>query len=330
MTHARRDSIREITPAITPALLLAAQKRLAPVIAKTPLLKNTPLDRLLGCQLFIQCENLQHTGSFKYRGASNAVLGMLESALISPDTNPGVCTHSSGNHGKALARAARLNGLSADIVTPHNAVPSKLDAMRAEGANLHLCAPTQVAREAGLQTLIHKGLIAIPPYDHPLVIAGQGTWALEMLNQVKNLDVLLIPVGGGGLATGTILARDLIQQGGAKTPIVIGAEPEQADDCWRSLQQGQRVKNHVPDTAADGLRALVGRLTFPIIQAGIADVLRVSEAGIATATKLASVHLDQTIEPSSATVLAAIDKHPEIFAGRRVGLILTGGNIADE
>ncbi len=326
MTDARRGSIQEITPALLPA----AQKRLSQVITKVPLLQNTPLDQLFNCQLFIQCENLQPTGSFKYRGASNAVLGMLESAQLSIAANSGVCTHSSGNHGRALARAARLNGLSADIVSPHNAVTSKLEAMRAEGASIHLCEPTQAAREAGLQALVEKGLTAIPPYDHPLVIAGQGTWALEMLNQLENLDILLIPVGGGGLAAGTILARNLMQQTEAKTPLVIGAEPEQADDCWRSLQQGQRVKKHYPDTAADGLRALIGRLTFPIIQAGITDVLRVTEAGIKAAATLATVHLGQTIEPSAATVLAAIDEYPEVFSGRRVGLILTGGNIADE
>ncbi|MCF6262600.1 MAG: threonine/serine dehydratase [Xanthomonadales bacterium] len=326
MTDARRDSIQEITQ----ALLLAAQKRLSQVISTVPLLQNTPLDQIFDCQLFIQCENLQPTGSFKYRGASNAILGMLESAQLNTSVNSGVCTHSSGNHGRALARAARLNGLSADIVVPHNAVTSKLEAMRAEGANIHLCEPTQTAREAGLQALVEKGLIAIPPYDHPLVIAGQGTWALEILNQVENLDMLLIPVGGGGLAAGTILARNLMQQAQTKTPLVIGAEPKQADDCWRSLQQGQRVKKHYPDTVADGLRALVGKLTFPIIQAGITDVLRVTEAGIKAARALATVHLGQAIEPSSATVLAAIDEYPEVFSGRKVGLILTGGNIADE
>jgi len=315
---------------ISPELVADAQKRLESVISSTPVLQGTPLDRLLGCHLFIQCENRQATGAFKYRGASNAILGLLENGVLKAGTTSGVCTHSSGNHGKALARAARLNGVSAEVVAPENSVATKLAAMRAEKAVVHLCTPTQAAREAGVAALIEKGLIPIPPYDHPLVIAGQGTWALEILEQFDQLDILLIPVGGGGLAAGTILACNLLMQRDGKAPVVIGAEPEQADDCWRSLQLGQRVQDHQPDTIADGLRAMIGELTFPIIQTGIKDILRVSEASIKTAIELAAVHLGEIIEPSSATVLAALQEYPEVFSGRRVGIILTGGNIADE
>ncbi|MBE9548694.1 MAG: threonine/serine dehydratase [Proteobacteria bacterium] len=315
---------------ISPALVADAQKRLASVISSTPVLRDTPLDGLFGCHLFIQCENRQATGAFKYRGASNAILGLLQAGTLKAGTTTGVCTHSSGNHGKALARAARLNGVSAEVVAPENSVATKLAAMRAEEAVVHLCAPTQAAREAGVATLIAKGLIPIPPYDHPLVIAGQGTWALEILEQFDQLDILLIPVGGGGLAAGTILACNLFMQRTGRAPVVIGAEPEQADDCWRSLQLGQRVQDHQPDTIADGLRAMIGKLTFPIIQAGIADVLRVSEASIEAAIKLAGDYLEEVIEPSSATVLAALLEYPEVFSGHRVGLILTGGNVAYE
>lgn len=323
------SSIHNSDQRILPAQVADAQKRLKSVISTTPVLQDTPLDRLFSCQLFIQCENRQTTGSFKYRGASNAILGLLETATLTSGSATGVCTHSSGNHGKALARAARLYGVPVEVIAPENSVTSKLAAMRAEKAIVHLCAPTQTAREAGISALVKKGLIPIPPYDHPLVIAGQGTWALELLEQIEQLDILLVPIGGGGLAAGTILARDLFKQRN-KTPIVIGVEPEQADDCWRSFKQGLRVQNHQPDTIADGLRAMVGKLTFPIIQTGITDILRVSEAGITSAIKVAADHIGEVIEPSSATVLAALQEYPQVFSGHRVGLILTGGNIADE
>ena len=314
---------------ISPTLVADAQKCLDSIVLPTPILQGTRLDQLFGCRVFIQCENHQATASFKYRGATNAILGLLQSGKLTAGS-AGVCTHSSGNHGKALARAARLQGVHVEVVAPENSVASKLTAMREEAAIVHLCAPGQAAREAGLAALIDQGLIPVPPYDHPLVIAGQGTWALEILAHVDNLDILMTPVGGGGLAAGTILARDLHLQQHSRAPIVIGAEPEKADDCWRSLQLGQRVKNHQPDTIADGLRAMIGELTFPIIQAGIAEVLRVSEAGIVAAIKLAADYLGEVIEPSSATVLAALLEHPEVFSDQRVGLILTGGNIADE
>ncbi len=315
---------------ISPADVVAAQQRLKSVIGTPPLLSNTPLNELYNCELFIQCENRQKTGAFKYRGASNAILALLESGLLKSNSKGGVCTHSSGNHGKALARAARLNGVHAEVVAPENSVASKIQAMREEKAIVHLCTATQAAREAGLSELIEKGLTPIPPYDHPLVIAGQGTWALEILEQIQNLDILLVPVGGGGLAAGTILARDFFKQKQGINTRVFAAEPEQADDCWRSLNTGKRVSEHQPNTIADGLRALIGELTLPIINTGLTEVLRVSEASIIAAQGLAKDVLGEIIEPSSATVLAAIQEYPEIFSGQRVGIIFSGGNVADD
>lgn len=302
---------------INPESVFAAKARLCEYINKPSILAATELDQQFNCQLFIQCENQQVTGSFKYRGASNAIAGLLEQSSLR-----GVCTHSSGNHGKALARAARLRGINADIVVPNNALPEKIAAIRAEGAKVHLCQPNLQAREAGMQELERAGLTAIPPFDHPLVIAGQGTWVLDLNQQIQDLDILLVPIGGGGLAAGTILARDLL----ASSAIVIGAEPEQADDCWRSLQQGQRITEHQPNTIADGLRAKIGKLTFPVIKSGINTVLRVSESEILEAQKLCNQVLNQQIEPSSATVIAALQRYPGLFKGRKVGTLFTGGN----
>ncbi len=308
---------------INPESVLIARKRLKDVVCTPPILASAKLNRLLTCQLFIQCENQQITGSFKYRGASNAVLGLLEQSSL-----PGVCSHSSGNHGQALAKAARLQGIRAEIVVPENAVPSKLAAISAEGAMIHLCESNQQAREYGMEKLVKTGLTPISPYDHPLVIAGQGTWALDILEQVSKLDILLVPVGGGGLAAGTIMARDLLISLGKPALIVVAVEPEQADDCWRSWQQGQRVLEHHPNTIADGLRAKIGKLTFSIIKSGISTILRVSENEILNAVELANDYLQQHIEPSSATVLAALRGYPEVFAGHRVGTLFTGGNTA--
>ena len=311
---------------ITPADVSRAQQRLTEVVTKPPILKNTLLDKKFNCELFIQCENQQKTGAFKYRGASNAILGLLESGVLNQHSQ-GVCTHSSGNHGKALARAGRLHHIPVEVISPANALATKIAAMQTEGARVHLCETTQSARESGLADLVAKGLLPVPPYDHPLVIAGQGTWVLDLVEQVPDLDILLTPVGGGGLLAGTLLARDLLLQQGRGNIKVFGAEPKQADDCYQSLKQGRRLEQYTPDTVADGLRALIGKLTFPIIQAGVEAVLPISETEILSAQKLVKDTLGQIIEPSSATVFAAIIRYPDIFSGKRVGLIITGGNL---
>jgi threonine dehydratase len=234
-----------------------------------------------------------------------------------------VATHSSGNHGAALARAARLDGRQAFVVMPGNAVPSKIAAVRAQGAEVILCEPTQRAREAGLARLVAQGLVPIPPYDHPDIIAGQGTAALELLREKSGLEILITPVGGGGLVSGTAIAA----QGLNRDVRVYGAEPEGAADTVASLRQGSRVAEWHPDTVADGLRALVGNLTFQIIQGSEVKVVAVSERGIIDGMELVWDTLEMAIEPSSATVIAAILEHPEHFTGRRVGMVFSGGNV---
>lgn len=298
--------------------IAAAARRIAPFIRRTPLVTSDALNLELGCKIWLKCENLQKTGAFKMRGAANAVQRLREQDIIAD-----VATHSSGNHGAALARAARLDGRLARVVMPDNAVRSKIEAVRRQGAEVILCAPTQAAREAGLAELVARGLVPIPPYDHPDIISGQGTATLELLEEAGALDVLLAPVGGGGLVSGSAIAAHGVDAGIE----VIAAEPEGAADTAASMAQGIRVTEWDPDTIADGLRALVGVLTFDIIQSEVARVLTVSDQALIEGMQLAKEILDLVIEPSSATVLAAIRAHPAHFRGRRVGVIISGGNV---
>jgi threonine dehydratase len=294
----------------------SAQQRTRNQIRITPVLNEPGLDADLGCRLYCKCEHLQRTGSFKFRGASNAVARLRE-AHIDGD----LATHSSGNHGAALSLAARLDGRTAHVVMPENASPIKIVAVKRFGGRIHYCAPTQAAREAGLATLVGDGFIPIPPYDHFDIIAGQGTAALELLQSGPGLDMLIAPVGGGGLVSGTALAakdRDLA---------VFAAEPAGAADTATSIAQGRRVESWQPDTIADGLRALVGIRNFAIIQHHVTQVLTVTDDEIRDAMGLFWLHLRMLIEPSSAVVIAAVRKHPEFFSGRRVGAIISGANI---
>jgi len=295
----------------------SAQRRIRGQVRVTPVLNEPGLDTALNCRLFCKCEHLQYTGAFKFRGASNAVARLRE-AGISGD----VATHSSGNHGAALALAARLDGRTAHVVMPENASPLKIEAVRRFGGQVHFCAPTQAAREAGLARLAERGYLQIPPYDHFDIITGQGTAALELLQSNPDLEMLITPVGGGGLISGTALAA-------TQTDIaVFGAEPAGAADTAASIAQGRRVEAWQPDTIADGLRALVGIRNFAIIQQHVARVLTVSDDEIRRAMALFWLHLRMVIEPSSAVVLAAAYKHPELFSGRRVGAIISGANIS--
>lgn len=313
----------EISPEHTPATVAhaaidpdAALTRIASLVRRTPLMRSDALDADTGIELIFKCEHLQHTGSFKFRGASHAVARL-------PSDCPGVVTHSSGNHGAALAAAAHARGFSADIVMPDNAVCSKIEAVRAHGGTVHFCAPTQAAREAGLQALVEQGRIAVPPYDHDDVIAGQGTVALELMAQAGALDCIVAPIGGGGLLSGITLAAARH----APELCVIGAEPAGADDAARSLAAGQRVDQHAPDTIADGLRALIGVRNFAILQGHQVEILTVSERQIRDAMALLWHHLKQVIEASGAVPLAAVLAHAERFRGRRVGIVLSGGNL---
>ena len=290
-------------------------KRLQGVVHKTPVLTSTRLDQILGCQLFCKAEHLQKTGAFKYRGASNAILQL-------DDNMTSVATHSSGNHGAAIAAAAKLRGITAHIVMPETSVPAKIDAVRAYGGQVHFCEPTQADREAKLGELIQHGHHAIPPYDDWRIIYGQSTAAAELLQQVDHLDILLAPIGGGGLISGTCLVA--AQHGNVQ---VIGVEPAGADDVWRSLQAGERITDVKPDTIADGLRATVGERNFAVIQHYLSELVLTNDQQIMQALKLVWQSMKQLIEPSCATVIAAIQAQPDLFEGKRVGAILSGGNV---
>jgi len=293
-----------------------ARARISDQTRSTPVLNDPGLDKKLGCKLFCKCENLQRTGSFKFRGASNAVLRLREETIEGD-----VATHSSGNHGAALALAANLDGRQAHIVMPHDSVPMKIDSVRRYGGTVHFCDPTHESREQELEKLLGEGIIPVHPYDHADIIAGQGTAALELLQSEPTLELIITPLGGGGLVSGTAIA--------ALSPgvQVFAVEPEGAADTVASLELGRRVESWQPDTIADGLRALVGVRNFALISTGVKQVFTVSDAEICQAMYLFWKEIRMTIEPSSATVIAAINNHPEVFHGKKVGAIISGGNI---
>lgn len=312
MHHKAADQIPDIGD------IILARQRINGEIRTTPVLTDPQLNTELGCELWLKCENLQYTGAFKFRGASNAV-ALLDENSIAGD----VATHSSGNHGSALALAASSRNRRAWVVMPENSVRTKIEAVRRNGGEIVFCAPTQPAREKGLAGLVAKGCIPIPPYDHSQIICGQGTAVVEMSGQIPGLDIIITPVGGGGLISGSaIAARALISD-----VKVIGAEPEGAADTALSLSQGKRVDQFPVDTIADGLRAIVGVLNFEIIRDNVDAVITVSEVGITEAMALVWQRFRMLIEPSSATVIAAILASPERFSGQRVGAIISGGNV---
>ena len=293
-----------------------AHRRIRNLINLTPVLASDGLNAELGCELLCKCEHLQRTGAFKFRGASNAVIRLRE-AGISGD----VATHSSGNHGSALALAASLDQRTAHVVMPENASALKVDAVRRNGGIVHFCSPTQMDRESGLARLVQEGHIPIPPYDHFDIIAGQGTAALELVESIPGLDILIAPVGGGGLIGGTALVAN------DRGIIVYAAEPAGAADTAASMALGHRVNSFHPDTIADGLRALVGERNFLIIQQHVKQVLTVEEQEIRSAMVLFWGNTRMLIEPSSAVVIAAIRRYPHLFSGKKVGAIISGANI---
>ena len=293
-----------------------AQSCLRGQVLTTPVLRADSLDQLAGCQIAFKCEHLQKTGSFKFRGASLAVSRLNDDCA-------GVATHSSGNHGAALAAAATARGLPAHVVMPDNAVLTKVESVKAHGGYVHFCQPTQQAREQGLANLVSDGFVPIPPYDHDDIILGQGTVAVEFLDQVQDLDTIVAPIGGGGLLAGLAMAA----AEHARPVRIVGAEPIGADDAARSLNSGQRTSRHEPDTIADGLRALIGQRNFSILNQYAVDILTVTDAEILSAMNHLWRTLKQVIEPSGAVALAAVLKHAEQFSGQRVGVILSGGNL---
>ena len=293
--------------------------RIEPYIANTPVLRSRGIDALAGAALAFKCENFQRGGAFKFRGACNAVWSLTDEVAAR-----GVITHSSGNHGAALALAARTRGISAHVIVPEGAVKSKLDAIVAYGATLHLCAPSFAAREAATERLREEtGASLVHPFTTPAVIAGQGTAALELLDEVGELDVLITPIGGGGLIGGSAIAAK------ARDPRIeiFAAEPEGAADAYESLRRGVRVTDIVPHTISDGLRGTIGEINFNLLRQYAVRVLPVSDAETIAAMRLVFARMKLVIEPSSATALAAVLRYREHFAGRRVGVILSGGNV---
>jgi threonine dehydratase len=296
-----------------------AAERIRPYAHRTPVLTNASLDEQLGATVFLKCENLQKVGAFKFRGACNAVF-----SLSDEDATRGVATHSSGNHAQALALAARLRGIPAYIVMPENAPAVKKAAVAGYGGQVTYCEPTLQAREITLAQIVQEtDASVVHPYNNYQVIAGQGTAALELLEDIPDLDAIIAPVGGGGLLSGTAIAA----KGLSAHIRVLGAEPEMADDAYRSLQAGRILPSANPRTIADGLLTSLGTLTFPIIQQHVEQIATVSEAGIMAAMRFVWERAKIIIEPSAAVPVALLWERKIDLNGLRVGIILSGGNV---
>ncbi len=299
--------------------LHGAADRLLPIAHHTPVMTSASLDALAGASLHFKCENFQRGGAYKFRGAANAV-----ALLTDEQAAAGVVTHSSGNHATCLSLAAKLRGVPAHIVVPRNAPLIKQRAIVAYGGQLTLCEPTLVARQAEADRIQRAtGAVFVHPYDNESVIAGQGTVALEMFTQVRGLEILVAPVSGGGLLSGLCIAARFI------TPAVEvwGAEPKLADDAFRSLRDGKLQPNDNMGTIADGLRASLSDRTYGILRQNVRGIVTVTEEQIIAAMRLVWERMKLVVEPSAAVSLAAVLEAHEQFRGRRVGVILTGGNV---
>jgi threonine dehydratase len=300
-------------------VIQAAHQRINHAIRRTPVLTSRLLDEISGTRLYFKCENVQKTGAFKYRGATNAIL-----LLSDDDQQYGVATHSSGNHGASLAYAAQQRGINAHIVMPENAPEIKKQAVKSYGGIIHLCESTLEARQQALDEVVAEHHCSfIPPYDDFRIIAGQGTVGIEIMEQVPDADVVITPVGGGGLLAGAALAVNAL----SPATEIYGAEPEQADDAYRSFKSGVRVTEHQPDTIADGLLTTLGELNFEIIQTLVTDILCVSEASIVEALRLIWTRMKLVVEPSAAVPLAAVLANRQRFSGKTVVIVLSGGNV---
>lgn len=303
----------------TLADIRSAAARIAGTAHCTPVLTSGSLDAIAGASLHFKCENFQKGGAYKFRGALNAVR-----ALTDEQARHGVVTHSSGNHATCLSLAARLRGIPAYIVVPDNSPRIKQRAIAAYGGQLTLCAPNLAARAAAAERIQREtGATFVHPYDNEVVIAGQATAGLELMEQVAGLDVLVAPVSGGGLLSGLCLITRAV----APQVAVWGAEPVLADDAYRSLQEGRLLTNNNTATIADGLRASLSERTFGIIREHVAGIITVTEAQIVAAMRLVWERMKLVVEPSGVVPLAAVLAAPEKFQGRRVGIILTGGNV---
>ncbi|MEX0969471.1 MAG: beta-hydroxyaspartate dehydratase BhcB [Paracoccaceae bacterium] len=299
--------------------MMAAHERIAPHIHRTPVLTSQFINHLVGAELFFKCENLQKAGAFKARGASNAVFGLSDAQAAR-----GVATHSSGNHGTCLSYAAGRRGIPCTVVMPHTAPQAKKDAVRGYGGKVVECEPSTTSREAVFAEVVAKtGAEFVHPYNDARVIAGQATCSRELLEQVENLNGVVAPIGGGGMISGTCLTLSNL----APEMQVYAAEPEQADDAYRSFKAGYIIADDAPNTVADGLKVPLKELTWHFVRNHVADIFTVSEDEIIDAMKLIWKRMKIVMEPSSAVPLAAILKHKEQFAGQRLGIIITGGNV---
>jgi threonine dehydratase len=296
-----------------------AARRIKPYIHRTPVLTNESLNQAVGANVFLKCENMQKVGAFKFRGASNAVWSLSEE-----EAARGVCTHSSGNHAQALALAARMRGIPAYIVMPNNAPSVKKNAVAGYGGQITFCEPTLEARESTLEQIrLDTGARVVHPYNDERVIAGQGTVGLELLEEIPDLDVIIAPVGGGGLLSGTSIAATEIKH----AIRVIAGEPEMADDAYRSIKVGEIIPSANPKTIADGLLTSLGTLTFPIIQKRVEQIVTVSEQGIIEAMKFIWERAKIIIEPSAAVAVGVLWEKKIDLYGLKVGVILSGGNV---
>ena len=299
--------------------VIAAHERIAPHIHRTPVLTSTYLDELTGATLFFKCENFQKAGAFKVRGASNAVFGLSDEKAVK-----GVATHSSGNHGLSLSYAAGQRGIPVSVVIPRTAPQAKKDAMAGYGARIVECEPSTSSREATFAKVQEEtGADFVHPYNDPRVIAGQATCSREFVEQVEGLDAVIAPIGGGGMISGTCLTLSTI----APDVEIYAAEPEQADDAYRSLKAGHIIADDAPVTIADGLKVPLKERTWHFVSNHVTDILLASEEEIIDAMHLTWQRMKIVIEPSCAVPLATILKNREVFAGKRVGVIITGGNV---
>jgi threonine dehydratase len=298
--------------------VVAAAARIGPHVVRTPVMRSAAFDARAGRQVFFKCENLQTGGAFKFRGAMNVAL------QLDPARTPLLVTHSSGNHGNALALAAKARGMQAIVIVPRDSARTKIAAIQAAGARLELCDPGLPAREQRVaEVLARESGELVHPFDDERIIAGQGTAALELLTEVAALDVVSTPVGGGGLIGGTALAAKALSPGIR----VMGAEPEQADDAFQSFRSGERRAVRTPDTIADGLRGFIGVRNFSLLRSHVDDVVSVREAEIVDAMRIVLGDLKLLIEPSAAVSVAAVLAGKLGKPGERVGIVLSGGNV---
>lgn len=305
-----RSSVQDVMDAAT---------RIRGLATHTPVLTSSTLDGMFGGRLFFKCENFQKAGAFKFRGASNAVFSLGER-----DAESGVATHSSGNHGAALALAARMRGIPCRVVMPSNAPDVKKAAVSGYGAEIDFCPPTLADREATLQSIVSRtNTTIIHPYDDDRVIAGQGTVALELIDSVPDLDLVLTPIGGGGLTAGTALTVK------SRTPAtrMVAVEPEGADDAYRSFRTGKRLPSVAPKTVADGLLTSLGVRNFALIQRLVDDIVTVGETAIIRAMRLIWERMKIVVEPSAAVPLASLVENRIDVREKRVGIVLSGGNV---